>query len=34
MLQYVINKTYEVRDELINVVVPNSLGDLDTNILI
>ncbi len=28
MLQYVINKTYEVRDELINVVVPNSLGDL------
>jgi hypothetical protein len=31
MLQYVINKTYEVCDELINVVVPDSLGDLETN---
>jgi hypothetical protein len=31
MLQYVINKTYEVCDELINVVVPNSLGDLEAN---
>jgi hypothetical protein len=31
MLQYVINKTYEVHDELINVVVLNSLGDLEAN---
>jgi hypothetical protein len=31
MLQYVINKTYKVCDEFINVVVPNSLGDLEAN---
>ncbi len=31
MLQYVINKTYKVRDELINVVVHNSLGDPKAN---
>jgi hypothetical protein len=27
----VINKTHEVRDELVNVVVPNNLGDPKAN---